>query len=792
VPIQYRDVEAKRNKRFAEKIDRTKIIKATIVDEQGNESGSGSIWADQNARRVWVRELGTAGSSQVPCYNITPVIGLGVILGYEIGSNTREVLRTDKEFFGPTNSTGTSYEAPNNTDFLPGGRLQLWLASKLIEPLATFPTATGLTVNVVSGDYPYAGTRKTYAGAINVALTQNPNAGKHYYAGLYLDSANTLNVVYGASVVVATTPPEPAWPAGAFRLAVVRINDTQTSITLASDTSAANDILDRRMLWSDEQSGPDAILESLIDAKGDLIAGSAADTPARLAVGTNGQVLTADSAEATGVKWATGGGGGWPNAGKAMINSVEYSTIAAAEAAASTGDIVKIGQGTFTETLTISKAITLVALDPTDTVITSAASATITITLAGVVLRNLGIINTAGGGTDSTVIQTNVSDWIVDNCILTKTGAADDAACVLPYGGTGWKIIDSELTTSGATKNYAIWNNTATTSGEIRGGKLNGSTWDIFGDQAGSVITLIGPILANASKSFTGTIQGEAFDSFGRKLRIKPIGVNDGRMTLTTAVPVTTADVTAATTIYYTPYVGGACEVYNGSFWIEAPFTELSLSLSGFTLKKNSDLWIYDNAGTLALERTEWTNDTTRATALAYQDGRNCKSGTLTRLYLGTFRTTGTTGQTATGLTSTFVWNYYNRRPRTMRQTNTGNHDYNSTTIRAFNDSQANSMVDFVIGVVEDGILAGCFASISRDAAGDGDPFVALGVNTITAFTSKQVGLATGVTIITGGINYAFYPVVGYNYVCINQKANTVGATSPTFFEAELDLILWC
>lgn len=44
---------------------------------------------------------------------------------------------------------------------------------------------------------------------------------------------------------------------------------------------------------------------TLLDAKGDLISATAADTAARLAVGTNGQVLTADSSTATGLKWAT-------------------------------------------------------------------------------------------------------------------------------------------------------------------------------------------------------------------------------------------------------------------------------------------------------------------------------------------------------------------------------------------------------------------------------------------------------------------------------------------------------
>lgn len=45
--------------------------------------------------------------------------------------------------------------------------------------------------------------------------------------------------------------------------------------------------------------------DAIWNAKGDLAVGTGADTAQRLAVGTNGQVLTADSGETTGAKWAT-------------------------------------------------------------------------------------------------------------------------------------------------------------------------------------------------------------------------------------------------------------------------------------------------------------------------------------------------------------------------------------------------------------------------------------------------------------------------------------------------------
>jgi hypothetical protein len=48
-----------------------------------------------------------------------------------------------------------------------------------------------------------------------------------------------------------------------------------------------------------------AINPTIVDAKGDIIAATAADTVARLAVGANGTVLTAASGQATGLEWAT-------------------------------------------------------------------------------------------------------------------------------------------------------------------------------------------------------------------------------------------------------------------------------------------------------------------------------------------------------------------------------------------------------------------------------------------------------------------------------------------------------
>jgi hypothetical protein len=127
-----------------------------------------------------------------------------------------------------------------------------------------------------------------------------------------------------------------------------------TSTDLVTDLPADFDVfgqaVDNQMLTNANA----AIAKSIVDAKGDIIAATAADTVSRLAVGANGTVLTADSTAATGLKWATAGGGG--KVLQVVMGTYSTQTLTSSTSYVDTGLSVSI-----TPTLSTSKVLVLVS-----------------------------------------------------------------------------------------------------------------------------------------------------------------------------------------------------------------------------------------------------------------------------------------------------------------------------------------------------------------------------------------------------------------------------------------------
>jgi len=218
------------------------------------------------------------------------------------------------------------------------------------------------------------------------------------------------------------------------------------------------------------------------------------------------------------------------------------------------------------------------------------------------------------------------------------------------------------------------------------------------------------------------------------------MGPPGGRLTLTTGTPVTTSDVTGATTIYYALHLHNKIQLYSGTAWVTHVFTELSNATAqsstgkagpaAVTTNSNYDLFVWNDSGTLRLTRGPlWTSATARGTGagtteLERLNGRWVNKVAITNgpgaqlgLYVGTVRT-DSSSQVNDSLLKRHVWNNYNRLPRAMRVTD-GTTSWNYTTA-AWQQARASTsnQLDFVIGISEDTVEASLISSFTNTNAG--------------------------------------------------------------------------
>jgi hypothetical protein len=256
--------------------------------------------------------------------------------------------------------------------------------------------------------------------------------------------------------------------------------------------------------------------------------------------------------------------------------------------------------------------------------------------------------------------------------------------------------------------------------------------------------------------------------------------VCDGRLTLTTSTPVTTSDVTAATTVRWTPYRGNRCALYDGSStWNLTSFTEVSLSLGVDAANTNYDVFLFLSSGTPTLQRVAWTNDTTRATAITFQDGVYVKSSDTTKRYVGTYRTTSAAGQTEDSVLRRFVWNYYNRVPRRVAVTEaTDTWTYTLAAFRQANGNTANKC-EVVVGVSEEPIDLRLVALATNGTATQVG--VAIGEDSTTVAASgvlMQNATAQSGLYGTSSAQLVRVPAIGYHYYAWLEFSGATGTTT--------------
>ena len=228
--------------------------------------------------------------------------------------------------------------------------------------------------------------------------------------------------------------------------------------------------------------GHDILTKKIVDAKGDLLVGTADNAVSRLAAGTNGYVLTADSAETGGLKWAAPAAVGTftssilfegataddyettlavvdptqdntitlPNVTGTVVTTGDTGTVATAMIASSAVTDDKLASNSVTNAKIADSAVNTAEI--ADVAVTTAKIADVNVTTAKIADANVTAAKIASDAvTTAKILDANVTDAKLAANSVTNAKIADaavDTAEIAANAVTTAKIADVNVTTA--------------------------------------------------------------------------------------------------------------------------------------------------------------------------------------------------------------------------------------------------------------------------------------------------------------------------------------------------------
>lgn len=285
----------------------------------------------------------------------------------------------------------------------------------------------------------------------------------------------------------------------------------------------------------------------------------------------------------------------------------------------------------------------------------------------------------------------------------------------------------------------------------------------------------------------------------------------NGRLTLTSGVPVLASAVIGASGLIWTPFNGATVPQWNGSTWSSTTFPEISQALSDTVNSPAAavagglyDMFVWFKAGVATLSRgPAWTSSTARSLNLSRVQGFLVNSLPITNgpaagygFYVGTIAcdagaatvtfnpqpaaaSGGPTNGAGLGL-----WNQYNRVPIGMTvQDSKASWAYTTSTWRVADGATGNNRLTFLFGQAEDSFVAVYAASGNNDQT-SGLSLIGVGLDSVTAPNIAQLLAINGAdTDVKSAATATFValPLLGQHFVtAMEWSANFLG----TFYGA--------